>query len=391
MATRKGGYHNQKSLVGVGILLGVAWFLVSFNTARAIQTDASLLSKAIAGAIPTALALALVVGAAGILYYELYDEVFAIAKWTVFGLCAFTLAGAINILGVEFVQLDYTLILYVLLNAAAGGAVLGLMVGLYSARQQHLQEELRVEHQRAVTLSQRLSVINRVLRHDTRNQAQIIQSETDKLLNGGQHPESTAREIQDANKRLTELAEQARKLQAMLSGEDSNQEVLELVTMVEQTSASVQKRQPELTLDVDLPDEQLVFVSPLLEDALEHILRNAAQHDTGGTPHADLTVTTDETRALSVGLTVADRGPGIPDDEPVINDDPSESQLHHSNGFGLWFVKWVVEDVGGEVTFQTPDDDDVGTVVTLRLPEPPEGRELSTKRETRVGLRQSTE
>jgi signal transduction histidine kinase len=374
MATRKQGYQNQKSLVGVGILLGLAWFLVSFNTARAIETDSSLFSKVVAGAIPTALALALVVGASGILFYELYDEVFAIAKWTVFGLCAFTLAAALNILGVNFVQLNYKLILYVLLNAAAGGAVLGLMVGLYNARQRRLQAELELEHQRAVTLSQRLSVINRVLRHDTRNQAQIIQSETDKLLNGGQHPESTAREIQDANKRLTELAEQARKLQAMLSGEDSNREVLDIVTLFERASASVQERQQALTLDVDLPDEQLVFASPLLEDALEHILRNAAQHDDSDTPHAHITVRTDEARALPVELTVTDTGPGIPESEPILSGDSNESQLHHSNGFGLWFVKWVVEDVGGEVSFETPADDDIGTVVTVRLPEPPAER-----------------
>lgn len=73
-------------------------------------------------------------------------------------------------------------------------------------------------------------------------------------------------------------------------------------------------------------------------------------------------------------LTIADTGPGIPDTEPLCSDDPV-SQLRHSSGFGLWFVKWVVEDADGDLSVCTPTDSDTGTVVTVRLPTPP-GQDL---------------
>jgi two-component system OmpR family sensor kinase len=369
MATQTQRYQNQKSLVGLGVLLGLAWFLVSFNTARAVGTDTSLFAKVVAAVIPTALALALVAGAYCILFYELYEHVLAIAKWTVFGLCAFTFAVVLNLLVVDSVPFNYTLVLYVLLNASAGGAVLGLLVGLYNARQRRLEAELTAEHERALTLSQRLNVINRVLRHDTRNQAQIIQCETDRLLNGEASPAASAAQIQDANDRLTELAAQARKLETMLGADGATQETLDLCTLVERASESVKERHPALTLDTDLPDDCPVVASPLLEDAIVHLLRNAAEHNHADEPHADITLTADESAALPVALSIADTGPGMPDTEPLYGDEPDMSQLRHSSGFGLWFVKWVVEDAAGDISVRTPTDSNTGTVVTIRLPD----------------------
>jgi signal transduction histidine kinase len=66
---------------------------------------------------------------------------------------------------------------------------------------------------------------------------------------------------------------------------------------------------------------------------------------------------------------VTDDGPGIPEAERRAILSGEEQPLYHASGLGVWFVKWAVRLVGGELDIA--DNEPRGTVVTLRLPTHP--------------------
>jgi signal transduction histidine kinase len=100
------------------------------------------------------------------------------------------------------------------------------------------------------------------------------------------------------------------------------------------------------------------------EDAVEH-------GSTDSQPKADdwlrVTVRPDG-RGKAVVLRVEDDGPGFTDTELAVHADAqtTETALRHSDGVGLWLVRWIVDAYDGEFTVENGDDG--GAVVTVRLP-----------------------
>lgn len=361
---------SLKPTIGIGSLLGLGWVLVAFSTVRAIQSDASLYSRTVGVAISFALALALFAGAIGIVVYGLEAHAFRITAWTALGAATGMLAVVLNIVGIPLVRPDFTLALYMTVNAAAGGAVLGLLVGLYDAEQQRLRADLTEKRAEANGLSQRLSVINRVLRHDIRTQAQIIEGYTDRLEAGDLPADHAAEGIERANDRLTELSDEARQLQALLAGEHVDCETVDLAAVTHTAGDAVQSAHPELAVEYDLPDEQFVRAPPMLTQAIEHVLYNVVEHTESEPPRAEVSLRTAEGPPPVACLSITDHGPGIPEAEPASTGEREETPLDHSRGVGLWLVRWTVEEADGELTVETPANGAVGTVVTISLPIP---------------------
>jgi hypothetical protein len=134
--------QDPKPLVGIGALLGVGWVLIAFTAVRAVQTTASVSARAVGIAIPTALALTIFAGAIAMVVYGLTGQALRIAIWTVGGSLVVTLAVVLNIVGLEIVRPDFILALHMLTTAAAAGSTMGMLIGLYDAYQQQIQENL---------------------------------------------------------------------------------------------------------------------------------------------------------------------------------------------------------------------------------------------------------
>jgi signal transduction histidine kinase len=107
-----------------------------------------------------------------------------------------------------------------------------------------------------------------------------------------------------------------------------------------------------------------------LSAALDALIENAIEH--GGSPYADGEAVTLRVAATVDGgqavVEIADTGPGIPEYErAAVFDDQPLSQLSHGSGLGLWLAKWVVENYGGQLTYERRGGE---TVVAARLPRP---------------------
>jgi len=359
---------SLKPMVGVGSLLGLVWILVAFSTVRVVQSDGSVVSRSVGLVLSAVLALTLCAGVLGVRRYDLTGQALSIAAWTYFGAVAVALAVVVNTVTLEFVRPGFELALYMVTTAVAAGAVLGFAVGLYDAHQRQNQRELDAKRTEARSLSNRLSVLNRVLRHDIRTQAQLLQGYAERMETGELSPESAAQRVKRTTDQLTTLSDEARELQHLLDQGEFETEPVDIVRVVTEAAETVQTTHPSLAVEYDLPDEQLVSASPMLVQAIEHVLHNVAEHCDRPEPRADISVTIDRGANQSVKLTVADNGSGLDEMELIHNTDEPESKLRHSGGLGLWLVTWIVEECDGDVEIRAPASEGTGTVVGITLP-----------------------
>ncbi|WP_283404189.1 ATP-binding protein [Halorubrum sp. DM2] len=75
-----------------------------------------------------------------------------------------------------------------------------------------------------------------------------------------------------------------------------------------------------------------------------------------------MTVTVGDERVL---ITVADEGPGFPEDERQVLANGKKEALVHGQGVGLYLAYWVVRSLDSEIEVS---ESQPGTTITVRLP-----------------------
>jgi len=200
---------------------------------------------------------------------------------------------------------------------------------------------------------QRLAVLNRVLRHNLRNEVDVLKSHAEMLDDDEVAP------ILESADAIGALGQQARRIDQYVAGstDDTTVDLEEAILSVLDTVGA-----DDATVDVsvDIPSTAtLVTNRPAVVGALESVLDNAISY-------ADSTVSvTVDSRPGGVRLRVSDDGPGIPDWELESLDAGTESPLQHTTGLGLWQLKWAVRALNGDLSFDTTD----GTTVEISVPD----------------------
>jgi signal transduction histidine kinase len=219
---------------------------------------------------------------------------------------------------------------------------------------------------------QRLAVLNRIVRHNLRNQAGVIKANTevvadeltdDRLLNRL----DTATDSVDS---LTALSQKAKTVEDVLSGAGDTT-VVELAGLLDELATESAEQWPAATVTVgDVPEATVEIDRQAVAFVLRNLVENAVEH-TDERPTVSLAATVDETtERYPVTITVSDDGPGVPEREIEVLESGTETPLKHGSGIGLWVTNWTVRELGGELTF--PERGPDGTTVAVRLPAQPE-------------------
>jgi len=220
-----------------------------------------------------------------------------------------------------------------------------------------------------------LKVLNRVLRHNLRNDMTVILGRAAEIRDqteGGSINKSADR-IVDRAERLVEISENAQIVEDVLSGAATEREhdIYQLVSSVVEAS---RETHPQVTIATDIDAEDvLVSSGAKIHDAVAQLLENAIEHNDD--PSVRVTVrrytpvhaTTRVSSACDeVVITVADDGSGVPDNErDAVFEDDVITQLKHGTGLGLWMVRWVAEAAGGQLVYEREDG---WTSIEIRLP-----------------------
>ncbi len=209
------------------------------------------------------------------------------------------------------------------------------------------------------TRQQRLTVLNRVLRHNLRNDMNTIDGYATMLADRFDAP--PAKQVRKVSAEVVDLADKAREIERVMARRGETEPV-PVDDLVEPIVATVDDRL-DAAVTVDCDCSTAVPGRGLLEPAVENVVENAAEHNDAAGPTVDVTVSNG---GDTVEVVVADNGPGIPPQEREVLLEGTETALTHGSGLGLWLVYWAVESVDGEITFE--DNDPRGSVVTLRVP-----------------------
>ena len=258
---------------------------------------------------------------------------------------------------------------------------------------------------------QQLEVLNRILRHNLRNDAGVVAGYGELLVDRLDDPElgRMADAIERRASALAALGEKAGTVESLSS--DADPTTVDVVGTVESVVADARERGPgatvELAVDVGgddwgtgsgigrgearlRPDALRAVVENTVENALDHHDGEGVERDDGG-PWVRVSLRRaaadrrgdgadggleDGTGSDGDGssddggdrfvLTVEDDGPGIPDHEVSAVESGRETALEHGSGLGLWVVEWGAAALGADVEYA--DRDPRGTRVTVSIP-----------------------
>jgi signal transduction histidine kinase len=211
---------------------------------------------------------------------------------------------------------------------------------------------------------QRLEVQNRVLRHNLRNDSNVIKLNAEALR---ERVDGDAVDVVDTIERkatdLQGLGGKASALAEAFGDGDPSMTTLDLGRVVVDVCDDLASRYPAGTVAIEIPEGvRLRSNEQLLSLAVSNLVENALEHG-GDAPR--VAVELGDVADGTATLVVRDDGPGIPDHEVRVIERGEETALEHGSGLGLWLVAWSVRTLGGELSF---DADAAGTTVTLRLP-----------------------
>lgn len=198
----------------------------------------------------------------------------------------------------------------------------------------------------------RLEVLNRILRHNLRNQLDVIGGHAETL------DDTERREaILAATETLATLGTRARHIDHLLS-KSPQPSTVDLADRIDAVLCAVET--DGVTIEVSAPDAVTVETdAEILTAVLRSPLENAVTY---AEDRVTVSVASHESGCT---LEIGDDGPGIPaaELEPLATE--RETPLQHSRGLGLWELKWGVDKLGGELSFTVEN----GTTVVIRLPD----------------------
>lgn len=247
---------------------------------------------------------------------------------------------------------------------------------------------------------QEVQVLHRVLRHNLRNDLNVIHGNAARIeetleplsslldrfeqenvdFEGKSEPEIPTEEVhsrllstvspsldyatlmQRKSEELIALTEKAQRAETILRSIQDEHHPIEVRSLIDHPLRDLELEYPDATLSVEIEEDLQVLVNGPLGVAVRELAENAVVHSTNETPTLRLTACQRAGRAC---IEVHDEGPGIPAEERRVIAEGEESSMLHSSGLGLWLSNWLVNRSGGTLTFEENGE---GTIARIELP-----------------------
>lgn len=231
--------------------------------------------------------------------------------------------------------------------------------------------EQRVEEQR-----DDLKVLSQVVRHDVRNDLQLILSSLELLdefvVDDGQEHLKTAL---NSTRQAIELTFTAADMAETVMRNDGEYSEIPLQETLKEQVDEVESSNPDATVTIEGTVPWVdVRANEMLASVFRNLLTNAITHNDKDEPQVTITAVTVDGE---VEVAVADNGPGIPEDQKERMFAKGVRGDGASTGIGLYLVDRLVTNYGGDVWVEDradrpvggdTDEDVDGSVFVVRLP-----------------------
>ncbi len=206
------------------------------------------------------------------------------------------------------------------------------------------EREQQLEDQR-----DNLDILNQVLRHDIRNDLQMVTSYAELLADSVDGEEADYLDaIRENADHAVDLTTTAREMaEVMLASADETQ-YMSLRRRLMDAVDEIQSGYPDADFHVEVPIPAVtVQATEMLDSVFDNVLKNAIQHNDKDVPEVTVGVTE---HTEFVEIRIADNGPGVPDDQKDAIFGKGETGLEsNGTGIGLYLVKTLVDMYGGDV------------------------------------------
>ncbi|WP_435364311.1 histidine kinase N-terminal 7TM domain-containing protein [Haloarchaeobius sp. DYHT-AS-18] len=212
---------------------------------------------------------------------------------------------------------------------------------------------------------QRLNVLNRVLRHNLRNEMQVVAGCAEELQSrlDDEADVALATTIAESANEVSALGDTAREIEDLLETPESTP-AIGLRDAIDRLLDDAETENPGAVFTLQwTPDHAIRCFRPI-EPVLRHLLEAATSSNRPPNPHVRLFVAADTEDYVSI--TVADDGPPISDAERAVLESGAETPLDHASGLDLWLVLWGTRAMGGTLDFESHSD--TGNAVTVHVP-----------------------
>lgn len=240
-----------------------------------------------------------------------------------------------------------------------------MLVGSARDITERKQYERRVESQR-----DDLQLLNQMVRHDIRNDLQVIQTHGELLA--AEVPadlRSSAENVTTSARSAISLREEVRDLAAVMLRSDDIHEPTSLANTLRNQIGQTRSAHEDATIEIDgtIPDVD-VLADEMLGSVFDNLLQNSIVHKDGARPRTVVSTTVGDEYAT---VRVADNGPGISgEQQDQIFEKGEKGTDSGGTGIGLYLVKTLADQYGGSVSIEQPDAESPvdGTVFVVRLP-----------------------
>ena len=212
---------------------------------------------------------------------------------------------------------------------------------------------------------QRIAVLDRVLRHNLRNNMNVVAGRASALeSHSDEYVRESAAAVENAAADVLDMANKARAFQHALDREHAASDTVDLLAVARAVIAHATNayEHASITLGVAVDGPLSVRGNEAVELALQELVANAVEHNPSDDPSVHVAVRRDDGEASVV---VTDDGPEIPEQEVLVMRADVETPLEHASGLGLWLVRWTASTFGGHLAFDTGPD---GNAVSFFLP-----------------------
>lgn len=216
-----------------------------------------------------------------------------------------------------------------------------------------------------IDLIRQLEVLDRVLRHNLRNDMTKIRGYAEIIRANTKGVTEETGVIIDTSTQILNTVEKQKEIVALLI-ERPEQVTLDIGAICQQVLDGISENYPERKITIDIPDEASVIAVRRIERAIRELIENALIHSDRDSPEISMAI---ELAEETCKITIADNGPGIPADEVnVLTREYEIEPLYHGSGLGLWLVNWIVKLSDGTIVFE--ENDPQGSIVTIELDRP---------------------
>jgi len=243
---------------------------------------------------------------------------------------------------------------FMVVNWLTVGALGGVVVGFYDARQRRYRAALEDERVELERENERLQTFASILSHDLRNPLNVATARTRLARETGDS--SHLEQVADAHERMADIVDDVLTM-ARQGGaiEEHDVETVSLADLCHSCWATIETGDATLTVESDLgfrADESRV------RHVLENLFRNALDHAEGA---VELRV---GATAEGEGFYVEDDGPGIPADQRDEVFEPGFTTDAAGTGYGLYIVETIAGAHGWDVAVTDAPDGGTRFVVS---------------------------